>query len=319
MESVDGLLRRYFVNPLERGYFTYDFIYPYSNENISDYLTPESCRGRSKGLAILGGGDHAFNLITNGVMNVDTFDINMLTEYYSLGLKRAMIMKYSYQKYMDIMRIIEFQKGIGSILEELDFAFDYYNDDIVKYLISDLRNDMDQKYRAFWDDLLYKCIKNNIMSIADLVFRKSCSTYDYFLSNNYLKNEEAYNLLKSNLGKANINFVHANVSDLVSYFSDSKYDIMLLSNTLSYVKGWGYSDFKSFLDSLGEISNDDALIFFHYIFEPVNIYISRGEYNRAPIFANSNVYYEAIDSLGLKVCEKNGTMVLVKEIGHRKR
>ena len=71
-------------------------------------MTEEYCRGKNNGLTVLGSGVYAFSLITNGVMNVDTFDINRLIEFYALGLNRAMILKYSYQECLDIMRIIEF-------------------------------------------------------------------------------------------------------------------------------------------------------------------------------------------------------------------
>ena len=315
MESVDKLFERFSKYPLMKGYFEYDFVYPYSNEIISAYLTPEVCEGKTNGLAVLGGGDHAFNLVTNGVMNVDTFDINRLTEYYALGLKRAMIMKYSYQEYMDIMRMIAYQKGYGFPLFELDFKFDYCKKDIMAFLISDLRSDMDQKYRKYWDEVLSRFNKKTILSIAEVVFRKSCSTEDYFMSNNFLKDEESYNRLKSRLGKANINFKFSNVTDIASTFSGNTYDIMLLSNTLDYVKSWGVSEYKKYIESLGSISNVNTQVFFHYIFEPVCLYIRRGEYYRLPLFAESGIYYDKIDELGLKMLDNNGAMVLQKKIG----
>ena len=318
MECVNQIFDRYLNNSLKKGYFEYDFIYPYSNENIKAYLTPKVCKEKSNGLAVLGGGDHAFNLITNGVKNVDTFDINRLTEYYVLGLKRAMILKYSYQEYMDIMRMIAFQKGFGMPIEESLFDFDYYSDDIVGYLISDLRSNMDQKYRDFWDGILSRFNNSGITFIADLVFRKSCSIDDYLEFNNYLKDEESYNLLKSRLGKANINFKCSNVTDVVSTFSGKKYDIMLFSNTFDYVSDWDVSEFKEYIDSLGSISNVNAQLFFHYIFDPTYFYIKKGDYYRAPIFAGSGIYYNRISELGLELKDSNDVMVLQKRIGGKR-
>ena len=79
-------------------------IYPFTNENINGYIGKIVFSENDIILSILSSGDHAFNLITSGALNIDTFDINCLTEYYALGLKRALIIRYSYDEFMRISK-----------------------------------------------------------------------------------------------------------------------------------------------------------------------------------------------------------------------
>ena len=71
-------------------------LYFQSNENIDYYLNMIDLGNRENALTVAGSGDHIFNLVANGITEVDSFDINYLTEYLALGLKKAMIVKYSY-------------------------------------------------------------------------------------------------------------------------------------------------------------------------------------------------------------------------------
>lgn len=63
-------------------------VYSYTNENIKSYLNNFDFNGKSSALSVLSSGDQVFNLIHNGITNIDTFDSNYLTEFYSLGIKK---------------------------------------------------------------------------------------------------------------------------------------------------------------------------------------------------------------------------------------
>jgi len=65
--------------------------YFWTNENIAGYLDLVDFEGKINALSVLASGDQAFNLVTNGIMDIDTFDINALSEYIALGLNRAAI------------------------------------------------------------------------------------------------------------------------------------------------------------------------------------------------------------------------------------
>ena len=76
----------------------YQKIFMSTNENIKDSLNLIDFKNKIKALSVMASGDHPFNLITKSVFDIDTFDTNMLTEYYVLGIKRSMIIKYTYKK-----------------------------------------------------------------------------------------------------------------------------------------------------------------------------------------------------------------------------
>ena len=81
----------------------YSKIYFWTNENVDAYLNLVTFEGKDSALSVLASGDQLFNLICKGIINIDTFDSNKLTEYFAFGLKRAAILKYSYQDYIKYM------------------------------------------------------------------------------------------------------------------------------------------------------------------------------------------------------------------------
>ena len=82
-------------------------VYSYTNENIKSYLNNFDFNDKNSALSVLSSGDYVFNLIHNGITSIDAFDSNYLTEFYSLGIKKAMILKYDYKdflhKYLDLL------------------------------------------------------------------------------------------------------------------------------------------------------------------------------------------------------------------------
>lgn len=164
----------------------YQKIYLWTNENINGYLSDINPSIGDIALTVMASGDHTFNLVTNGVLNIDTFDTNILTEYYVLGLKRAMVLKYDYNTFINTMEKlssnnINIEESTNIIYELLPF--------------------MDTKYRKYWlelNDKNYKLQKehNTNFSIFHLLFINILDDYKYLKSNNYLINEENYNKLK---------------------------------------------------------------------------------------------------------------------------
>lgn len=82
----------------------YQRVYKDTNENIDGYMRLMDLEGKRNALTVLASGDHAFNLVYHGILDIETFDTNRLTEYYSLGLKRAAILKYDYYSYLCFMQ-----------------------------------------------------------------------------------------------------------------------------------------------------------------------------------------------------------------------
>ncbi len=85
-KSLEGVKKIVSGETSSGGFFgEYDKFYPYTNECISGYLRFVDFIKKNSALSVLSSGDHVFSLISHGINNVDTFDINRLTEYYALG------------------------------------------------------------------------------------------------------------------------------------------------------------------------------------------------------------------------------------------
>lgn len=236
----------------------YGKTYFWTNENINGYLNLVDLEGKDSALTVLASGDHAFNLIQRGILNIDTFDTNLLTEFYSIELKRAIILKYNYEQYFSFMRILcstnvsvdvltDMIKGLFPYMSERSKTFWY---EILEY------NYKLQKHHGTWINLIrLLCVNTNLHSDG---------------INGYALTEENYNALRSNLSKTNITFKEANAIELDESF-DKKYDCIMLSNILDYFDshfgyGWAYSNLKYYEMRIQKLAKNDALIFLHYIF-----------------------------------------------------
>jgi len=234
-------------------------VYSWTNENIAAYLDTENFENKNSALTVLASGDHTFNLLFNGVNNIDTFDSNALTEFYALGFKRAMILKYDYHTFLDLM---------GKLLHE--------NTSIIEIndIIASLFPYMEKEHKIFWVSIIeynYKLQKEHNTNLnLFLMLTLANNNIESIFHNNYLFNEENYNKLKSKLTQANITFKCANAVNLASDFS-GEYDFILLSNILDYFNHvwgyqWKYEDLKSYLNNLESICNNDSIIFIKYIY-----------------------------------------------------
>ena len=120
-------------------FFEYDKVYATATENIDGYLNLVDFEGKNNALTILASGDQTFSLASKGIKNITTFDINKLTEYYALGLKKAAIEAFSYEEFLAYFKRL-FDINIG--LDELT--------DMVKYLLSY----MDYEYKIYWETII---------------------------------------------------------------------------------------------------------------------------------------------------------------------
>lgn len=272
----------------------YQKAFYWSNENMDYYLNLQDLSQKENALTIAGSGDHIYNLIANGVTNVDSFDINYLTEYLALGLKLAMIEKYDYYDFLYM--ITNIANPLLS-LEELSDA------------LSNLLPNMDLKYRIFWKEIIdfnYKLQKKkgtNLNLILMLYIGVFSNTFN-LANNTYLKDADSYNEFKRNLTKSHITFKGLDVADIPTKIK-GKYDLILLSNTLDYIEGrwgqdWSYETLQEYLGNLEKISKDNGIIFYKYV-----INLLRGENRKEHIFYDSSVLYEEIAS-EIHLVPKNG-------------
>ena len=239
----------------------YQKAYFWTNENINGYLNLVNLKDKNSALSVMSSGDHTFNLITNNIFNIDTFDTNKLTEYYVLGLKRAMICKYNYEEF---------------IATNIILTARFSPIDEITTIIRDLLPFMDEKYRKFWEYIVeynYTLQKrsNTNLNLMYMLYIAVSPVKGIKKYNNYLSNRDNYNLLKNNIEKANVTFKWADAINLDKEFAGKKYDLILLSNILDYFnekwgEKWPYEKLESYVNSLENITNQDGLIFLHWIY-----------------------------------------------------
>ena len=212
-----------------------------------------------KALTVMASADQTFNLVCSGILNIDTFDSNINTYYLSYALKKAMILKYSREEYLEVMK-----KLVNPHLSL----------DELSTIINDLIPYMDKEFKSLWQmirDYNYKVQKNNrgSLNLIYMLFIGYGKTNKDVSYNNWLKDEDSYNTLKSNLLKANISFKMADAYELERYFH-KKYDVILLSNILDYYyryvgNNWTFEDLRKYEEQLKGLVNDEGIIFLEYM------------------------------------------------------
>lgn len=240
-------------------------VYLWTNENVRGYQN--IFKNKNKALSVLSSGDQVFNMVLNGITNIDTFDNNNLTEYFTLGLKKAMILKYPYEDFLKQTKKMCSSDTIKPMsLDELT-TFIY---DLLPY--------MEIKYRNFWKKIIdfnYKIQKNSNENQYKDLFDMICANNVFDLNslkkrNQYLNSKEEYELLRSNLLKSTISFKLVNALNLKNNFSD-KYDLIFLSNILNYFRyiwgdDWNIDKLLKYINNLEFLLNKNGEIILHYVF-----------------------------------------------------
>lgn len=281
----------------------YQKVYFSTNENIREYLNFVNFKYKKDGLSVLGSGDHIFNLINKGILNIDTFDTNLLTDFYVFGIKAAMVQKYNYKEYLSVIsKLINYNTPSNEIDE----------------ILMDLLPSMDNKYRKFWKEIInfnYQMQKkeNTNISLINLLFINIRDVEDIMFKNNYLFNEYEFNKLKNNIFKSNITYKNIDAIDLPKEYR-LKYDVILFSNIFDYMyKRFGflfqYNDIKDFIESLKNMLNKDGFLYLNYVFK----YASEVFY-RKNLIQNSTITFEDLkDSQVLKVDSNNKELNTLKD------
>ena len=280
----------------------YQRVYFQTNENIDGYLHLNDLAYKKNALCVAGSGDQAFSLISKGIDNIQLFDINKLTEYMIIGLKKAIILKYDYSEYFEIMYKL--------INPQLNFM-EIYN------IINELIPYMEDKYQYFWIEIInyYKMLQISEKSNYNLILMLSLTNIEQFIRNNssYLNSEEEYNILKRKLNDIKLTFKYVNALNLKTEFSTNSFDLILLSNILDYFhmywgKNWNIFHLNKYVDGLTNIMNDNGIIYLHYAFTP---YIWPRIFNGTNIKINNlPISYEIREIDNLNNLKQKDTIIL---------
>lgn len=264
------------IEPLSFREGAYQRGYKDTNENIDGYMRLLNFEGKTNALTVLASGDHVFNLLYYGILNIDTFDTNKLTEYYAFGIKKSAILAFNYKQYLQFMRRMI---DPALTLEELS----YWMKQLFPY--------MEERERIFWTQIIEynNQLQKNQLKILNL-FRMLLINFQeeslVIAKNSYLKNERNYHQTKENLKKATITFQNTNCLDLKEK-NTSQYDFLFLSNIADYLShfygnGWGYEYLQELEKSLESLINKDGVMALAYLIK----YKSLGKNKTYPILCS---------------------------------
>ena len=230
-------------------------VYAFTNENVDGYL--KEVRGDSA-LSICSSGDQYFNLVIHGFSTVHLIDTNPLSEYYTLGIKRALILGLSYEDYFRVIRYLFKNKAADEYLEK----------QILLYLLEF----MEEKYVLFWSKVFHYYFElQNLYHLDVTLFQ--LLTQDYYFDkdeisfyNTYLQSKEQYDELKRKIDSVNIKFIWGNILD---YSFDQQYDLILCSNILehSYYPNCNIKELKHIYEPLLQHLSWYGKIYASYLFD----------------------------------------------------
>lgn len=278
-------------------------VYAFTNECIDEYL--KKLTGTNV-LSVCSSGDQYLNLIGYNFKNINLIDINPLTEYYALGIKRALILGFSFEDYQKIITILFKRNPKDLKLEEQILRY------ILKFMTS--------KYKRFWQEIFDFYLKLQTIYQRKITLMQII-TQDYYFDleeityyNNYLKSKNIYEHIKWNLTKISTSFTLGNLLD---YQDNQKYDLILCSNILEHVycPALNIQKLKEIYTSLIDLLTENGLLFAAYIY---SLYVD-GEIRNFPIGGTDITGRDLLKEEMLllpsyKGTDKNAVLVLRKKL-----
>ena len=192
-------------------------IYPFTTERIAGYIKFFDLTDKTL-LVIAASGDHFLNSVLQGSTDVDIFDINRLTKYYT-ELKIAGAKTLEYEEFINFfVQYIDKEENL-----------DIFNERTFNKVISNLSKES----FYYWSSLLKRYSGNYLATKSKLFDRDIVDFETVRKCNLYLEYENFY-LLKEKLKFAkNPNFYAGNVTKISKQLK-RKYDCILLSNISDY-------------------------------------------------------------------------------------
>lgn len=211
------------------------FVYMKTNEMIQEYV--QYILNKKNILSVIGSGDQIINSLITKPEYIDCFDISIYPEYF-LNLKLAAIKTLSKEEYLNLF----FECALTSK--------DEYYDDLY---FEKIRNELVDKYRAFWDALFNHTYWYEITNSS--LFSSEVVSKEYAIKQNLYLNDNIYYHLRDNMASSKFNFFTCNILDSFSEFN-KKYDLVFLSNILAYVNK---EEYKQMLKNFN-LSEDGYII-----------------------------------------------------------
>ena len=214
-------------------------IYTFTTENISGYIDYFDFDNKSL-LTVGSSGDQVLNAFYNGARDITLFDINEYAKYY-VYLKISAILSLSYKEF----KLFFFKNRIN--------PFERNRCMFSKVLFNKIKDNLrlfDYESYLFFDELFSLYESTDIRSKLFNDDEDRNQVIKGF--NNYLKDEESYNKLKSIIRKITFNYINGNI------FEDNipgKYDNIFLSNLCTVTS---LKELKSLLEKIDKNNLNNA-------------------------------------------------------------
>lgn len=201
-------------------------VYLFSNEPLKEmfsdrkFFDDEDLSGKSV-FSIMASGDFFLNACLLGCKDLTLVDINEYSFYY-FEIKKAMIKKYNYQKFIDMYKN----------LTDIYYKFEEYS----SFIRNDIKKKIKVKFSLYGDEVFtfirYVSWSDSFQFNTNNMKRR----IDFFSDHNlYLSSEDDYNKLRNILLEDNIK-LNMSVSSLfdLDLLDMKSYDYIYLSNVLDY-------------------------------------------------------------------------------------
>lgn len=232
-------------------------IYPFTTQNLKDQYNIFDLSSKDI-LTVQESGDQILELLLNKAINIDTFDINPLTEYYWYLKMACFLAKIVPEEYFNYLRYKDYPKF--SIKNDKCFNLETFNK-ISSYLPTN--------YRLFWETLYKKYSsleirrENYLFSSDEEREKVFAQTLNYFDSINF---EKLYTLVS----KLNYHFIESDFKNLPHTLS-KQYDFIDLSNIIRYSdimwKSEPLRHFQEIINQLIPYLKDDGIMIVGYFYQ----------------------------------------------------
>lgn len=194
-------------------YEEFSTIYTFTTENIAGYIKYFDLKNKSL-LTVGSSGDQVLNAYYEGAKDITLYDINEYSKYYTY-LKIAAILSLNYKEFQQFF----FIQAFGKYYNKYVFSNELFNK------LKDNLKQLDYDSYMFFETIFNTYNKNKIRRN---LFNDDESREEVIKGyNNYLKNEDNYNKLKSIIKSICFKYVNGNIfKDKI----DGKYDNIFLSN-----------------------------------------------------------------------------------------
>lgn len=250
--SVDGKIKGRL-----RGF---DLLYPTTNEHLPNLFKRLNTSGK-KVLTVGSSGDQVLYSVLNGASEVMLVDVNPYAKMF-LEYKIASIKTFTFDEFFKIFRFCRVKEIVDNETKEKNISST--NEFLNNAVYRKISHNMEAGAREFWDRYFLECKE----LYGGFISREK------LFPDSYLVNNDVYNKLSKQLKKRDvkIDFINQSLEKVVPMLGDRKYDIMLFSNVLDYMKGSSVSkkacNFKrKIVDKLKENLEPSGVMQIDYMFE----------------------------------------------------